>query len=206
MSIELALALSLLLLPSQASAKANKPRPRISSQPQKSIPDEARRLAAEAREAEARGDWQSAEQRYQKALELAPYWAEVFVNLGVVYNRLGRIEDAIRSFTAAAKLDKNLVAAPLNLGITQFRASRHQEALPPLRRVIQLEPQNSQARQLIALSLIALERFREAAIELERLRAVNKSDPALLLALGQAYMRLKQYDKSSRAAGSAHTR
>src|SRR6266487_109298 len=89
------------------------------------MPAEAERHVADARAAETRADWVAAEQSYLKALNLAPEWAEAMVNLGVVYNREGRSDDAIRVFTRAAQIKPKLVAAYLNLGVTYFKAARY---------------------------------------------------------------------------------
>src|SRR5262245_28063185 len=51
-----------------------------------------------AKSAEARGDWKSAEAEYREALRLAPEWAEAMVNLGIIYNRLGKTDDALGVF------------------------------------------------------------------------------------------------------------
>src|SRR5215470_1327529 len=72
----------------------------------------------EAHSAEARGDWTIAEAEYRAALTLAPQWAEVWVNLGVVLNRQEKSDEAIKAFTRAAQLKPGLTAAYLNLAIT----------------------------------------------------------------------------------------
>src|SRR5438128_2115930 len=107
------LALALILLLPIANAFAQ------SDEAQKISP-EAARYFAEARAAESRADWPVAARNYSKSIELAPDWAEALVNLGVVYNRLGKTDDAIKAFTRATELDPKLPGAHLNLAITYF--------------------------------------------------------------------------------------
>src|SRR5215217_2598723 len=135
-----------------------------------------------ARAAEERGDWAAALAQYLQASEQAPRCAELLVNLGVTYNRLGRAEDAVAAFRRAASLAPHLTAAHLNLGVTFFRARRYEEAEAPLARAVELDPEGAQARQLLALTLVARERFAEAAAHLERLRQRDGSDRAVLSA------------------------
>src|SRR4030095_9332702 len=155
---------------------------------------------AEGRAAGAREDWPTAEQSYLQALKQAPTSAEVLVNLGVVYNRQGKTDDAIGAFTRAAQLKPALFAAHLNLGITYFKLGRFGEAADPLRRVLAIQPEDSQARKLLALSLISLERFQDAVEQLEVLNKKQPGDPPILQALGQSYLRLKLYGRAVRVS------
>jgi len=160
---------------------------------QQSIPAEASAHFREAQLAESRGDWALAETNYRKAIEIAPHWAEALINLGVVCNRLGKTDEAIKAFTRASEIKPDLVAALLNLGITYFRLGRYNEAVAPLNQAIRIESENAQARQLLAISLIGIEDFHGAAEQLEYLRERNSQDSAVLLALGQSYLRVKDY-------------
>src|SRR5712692_9548237 len=104
------------------------------------VPPEALRLVAEARTAETRGDWKAAEQGYLRAILLDPSWAEILVNLGVVYNREGKTDEAIDILKRAAEIKPGLVEAHLNLGVTYFKSARHRDAATSLRRAISIEP------------------------------------------------------------------
>src|SRR6266550_3095640 len=125
------------------------------------LPSEATRLMAEAQAAEAREDWKEAEESYLGVIRLAPDWAEVLVNLAVVYNREGKTAEAIDVLKGAAQLKPNLVEAHLNLGVTYFKTARYGDAVTSLRRAVAIAPVHVQARELLALALIALENFEE---------------------------------------------
>ena len=122
-----------------------------------------------AAELAAQDDPATAANRYEEAVRIAPACVEALVNLGAVYNRLNRPDDAIAAFQRALKENPQLFAAHLNLGITYFRARRFDLARDSLRAALKLDPQNTQARQLLALSLFAPEQFADAATELEEL-------------------------------------
>src|SRR5262249_37238967 len=114
-----------------------------------------------AKSAEVRADWRTAESEYREALRLAPDWAEAMVNLGIVYNRQGKNDDALAAFTRAAEINPQLVGAQLNIAITHFRTKHFREAEGPLRRALAIEPENRQALELLVLTLFALEQYNE---------------------------------------------
>src|SRR5215475_7238820 len=128
----------LLVIVSARSVPAhNRPGPQSRS-------DEARRLFEEARDAAARSDWAGAERSYLLVLRADPGWAEAIVNLGIIYNREGKSEDAIAAFKRAIEADPKLFGASLNLGITYFRLHRFDDAEAPLRQATRIDPDSDQ--------------------------------------------------------------
>src|ERR1043165_600238 len=121
-----------------------------------------------AESAAAQNDWAGAAMRYQDAVQTAPECVEAIVNLGVTFNRLNQPDEAIKTFQKALAKNPQLFAAHLNLGVTYFRAARFDLAKESLRNALKINPEHLQARQLLALSLIAGEDFKEAATELEK--------------------------------------
>ena len=183
----------------RATAQSRNPEPasRGASMP-KQIPSEAARHFSAAKTAEAREDWRAAESEYQEALKLAPAWPEAIVNLGIVYNRQGKADEAIIAFTRAAEMNPQLLGAQLNLAITYFRAKRFREAETPLRRTLAIDPTNNQAAGLLVFSLFAQDRYAEV-IELgEKVVAAAAYDPAILELVGRAYLKLHRYEEAIR--------
>ncbi len=64
-----------------------------------------RKLAIEA---VAARDYGAAVAEYQKAAELDPDDATIFYELGLVYNQLGRTEDAIRAWSQSLRIDSTM--------------------------------------------------------------------------------------------------
>src|SRR6476469_749404 len=148
-------------------------------------PAEAQLKAAEL--ATSQNDLTTAADRYEEATKVAPACVEALVNLGTIFNRLNRPDDAIAAFQQAVTKNPRLFAAHLNLGITYFRTRRFDLARNSLRAALQQDAQNTQARQLLALSLIATEEFKDAATELEQLVKVAPNDANTVSALGEIY-------------------
>src|SRR5262249_30096962 len=149
-------------------------------------------------EAESRSDWQSAESDYLKAIAISPGWAEAMVNLGIVYNRQGKSDQAARAFTRAAEINPQLFGAHLNLAITCFRARRFVEAEAPLRRALAIEPSNDQVSRLLVLTLFALDRHEEAAELAAKVLIQVPDDAALLEVAGRADMKLHRFGDAVR--------
>src|ERR1700752_719778 len=112
-----------------------------------------------AESAAAQDNWAKAAMRYQDAVQIAPASVEAIVNLGVTFNRLNQPDEAIKTFQKALAKNPQLFAAQLNLGITYFRAARFDLAKDSLRNALKINSEHLQARQLLALSLIAKEDF-----------------------------------------------
>lgn len=78
--------------------------------PPLAIPEEANRHAAYARtaakEAKTPADFEKAIDEYQKALRIAPWWGDAYLNLALVQEQSGKYADAVRS------LELFLLAAP----------------------------------------------------------------------------------------------
>jgi tetratricopeptide (TPR) repeat protein len=146
--------------------------------------------------AEARADWLAAERAYQEVLKLAPDWAEALVNLGIVNNRQGKMDEAIAAFTRAGAINPQLLGAQLNLAITYFRAKRFREAEGPLRRALAIDPANNQAAGLLILSMFALDRHPEVIDLGEAMLRTAPSDASVLELVGRAWLKLRRYDKA----------
>jgi len=161
--------------------------------------DEARRLFAEARDAASRSDWTAAERDYLLLLKVDPGWAEAIVNLGIVYNREGKTEEAIDAFKKAVEADPKLFGARLNLGITYFRLHRFDDAEDPLKQATIIDPQSDQAARLLIMTLFARNKFAEVASMAGKLLGAAPDDPALLEIAGRAYLNQREYPDALKA-------
>jgi tetratricopeptide (TPR) repeat protein len=162
------------------------------------VPEAAKSAFLRARDAESRSDWKTAEDEYKKALEAAPTWAKAIVNLGIVYNRLGDVDGAIKAFKQATEIDPKFFGAHLNLAITYFKAQRYAEAEAPARAALAIQPANAQATSLLLLSLFAEDKHSEVAELAEKLMVSTPEDPMLLELAGRSYFKLHDYKNTVR--------
>jgi Flp pilus assembly protein TadD len=104
--------------------------------------------------------------------------AEARSNLGVALARDGRFADAQTAFEQATRSDAEDPGYWLNLGLLQLRAQRPEAAIEPLRRTLALQPNDAEARTLLAFALDQTGRGDEA--QAERLQLAGSSTRVIL--------------------------
>lgn len=77
---------------------------------------------------------------YQEAIRLTPNYEGAYVELGKVYNRLGRHADAIDSYNHALKIEPDDVIARMGLGLTELKQGNKEAALRQYRILRALDP------------------------------------------------------------------
>ena len=85
------------------------------------IPDEAVELFEQAAEDSEMGDHEEASERLEEAIAISPDYYRAQNALGVEYEALGRVEDAVRHFIIAKDLSPNTAAPVVSLGAIYLR-------------------------------------------------------------------------------------
>lgn len=155
------------------------------AEPVKDVFDRAARALAAA-------DYASAEQGFQSVLHVEPRNVAALSNLGVIYSRTNRADQAISVYRRALLLNPDDNALLLNLGLVYLRREEHSRALPLFARVVANDPQHLQARQLLAVCRVYEGQLEPAIRDLEALRLTAPRDENILFLLGFAY--LKKHD------------
>lgn len=97
----------------------------------------------------ARGQYEHALGRYQRAVELDALNASAHYGLGLVYTKLGRFDEATKSIKEAAELDPAHVDAQVSLGVLAYRAGDFDQARKRWETALRLDSQNDYARDLL---------------------------------------------------------
>lgn len=145
---------------------------------------------AAAREAEDRQDYGTAEREYQAVLAVVPDFAEVHMNLGLVYQLQNRSDMAMTEFHRALKIKPELTGASFFLGVDYCKLGEGAKAIFYLKAAAHEEP-----NRLDIWSWLATAQEMSGAIQAEvatvkRALDFQPQDPDLLYLLGQAYERL----------------
>ncbi len=143
-------------------------------------------------------DYAAAEAGFQKVLASFPNHAGALQNLGLVYSRTGRPEQAAtlyRRALARRPEDKSLL---MNLGLVYLKQEAYGEAAPVFERLVSIDPGSLPARELLATSRFYIGQIPAAIGGFEAARREDSGNPDLLFLLAAAY--LKQ-DQSDRARG-----
>jgi tetratricopeptide (TPR) repeat protein len=149
--------------------------------------------------------WRASEPLFVHALAVNPSSGFAHTNLGEIYAREGRVDEALGHFEEAVRLDPGSARARNNLGSYLGENGRLEEALEHLEEAVRLDPGYSRARMGLASALIGLGRYPEAIRELE---AVHRLEPEfagayqsrgmLLAALGDARGALEALEEALR--------
>jgi len=156
----------------------------------------ARELFEGAAKALGAGDTEAAERGFQAVLRQEPHNIAALSNLGVIYSRTSRTDKAIDVYRQALKASPDDKAILVNLGLVYLRQEDHAKALPLFSRVVALDPQHLQARQLVAVCQTYLGQLEPAIRELESLRMAAPKDDGILFLLGFAYLKNHDAEKA----------
>lgn len=80
---------------------------------------------------------------YQKALRLAPSFADIITQLGIALRDQGRHNEAIKEFNRAIEINAHFIPARLHLGITYYSQGFYGLAEEEWRKALKINPDNS---------------------------------------------------------------
>ena len=96
------------------------------------------------------GDILGAVEAYQEVLAREPERIDARSNLGAVFVRLGRYEDAVREYRRALELGPGLATVRFNLALALYKSALLAEAARELEQVVAIDPKNTKALLLLA--------------------------------------------------------
>ena len=172
------------------------------------LPFHAQNACADGDRALAASQWIAAEGAYQTCVQVNPVSA-VYSNLGIALAHMGRMDDAVHSYTKALELEPGNTHIEFNLAVTLMRAGEYTQAADHLKH-LERTGNDSRYDELLAFCYYHLASYSLAARAAERVYAAHPDDAANALILGSTYTRMHLYDKALplitvalKAAGSA---
>jgi tetratricopeptide (TPR) repeat protein len=158
-------------------------------------------VAGRAQDACSTGDqalasarWSEANDAYQACVRANPSFA-VYSNMGVALSHMGRMKDAIDSYSKALNLDPSNSKIEFNLSVALIKESNYAAAADHLKH-LQRSGNDVRYDELLAFCYYHLQSYSLAARAAERVYSVNPSDPANALILGSTYERMGLYEKA----------
>ncbi|MEK7467315.1 MAG: protein kinase [Planctomycetota bacterium] len=103
----------------------------------------------------SRGEYEAALESFDRALEIQPQSADVHLWRGKANHRLDNLQDSLRDFVRANRIEPRRPRTLANCGAICARLGRHKEAIAFLRSAIHLNPSLSGPRYSLACSLSA---------------------------------------------------
>lgn len=151
-------------------------------------------LLASAQQAQARSNFQSAAEFYEKAIHIHPEVAELEANLGLMYFQIGSDQGAIKAFREAIRLKPSLLVPNLFLGLEYLKLKRFSESIPYLKRAASSNPTEIQADVGLGRAYTALGKPRLAVSSYLRAVQVDTQNADVWYHLGIAYLELVESD------------
>src|SRR5581483_9734659 len=137
----------------------------------------------------AQGDYERAREQYEMLVKLDPYDPDNHYRLGVTYQFLQKLEDAIGSYLRALNIEPRDMRSCMNLGLCYLSLNQLDDAVKYLRRATELSPTWADAWTNLGVALdqtgdlIGAERAYKKALEL------NRNQNVALLNLGANLIR-----------------
>jgi Tfp pilus assembly protein PilF len=143
----------------------------------------------------AKTKFKDAVAEFRKALELNPYYVDVRNDLGAALILMGKREEGRKEFLAAFGDATNPTpeVSARNLGQSYIDEKNYGQALNWFQTSLARNPKYVDANLGVAECLTALGRAQEALARLESAAKALPDEPAVLLAVGEAYYRAGRF-------------
>jgi tetratricopeptide (TPR) repeat protein len=138
--------------------------------------------------------WNEANDAYQMCVQTNPSFG-VYSNMGVVLSHMGRMKDAIDSYTRALALDPSNSKIEFNLAVALIKENNYALAADRLKH-LQRVGNDIRYDELLAFCYYHLQSYSLAARAAEHAYSANPNDPANALILGSTYERMGLYEKA----------
>jgi len=126
---------------------------------------------------------------YRRAVQLAPYWVEAYINLGTALFQLRQMVEAREAYLQGEKVEPNHPLVQFNLGCVLEQLGDVDAALEHLQRAVQLAPHLADAHLNLALLLEKRGKTEAARLHLSRYLQYDPRGPWAEYARGVVHAR-----------------
>lgn len=134
------------------------------------------------------GNAAAAEEQFRQATQLAPHFAEAWLDLGLAQLKGGKLTEAMSSMRQALQLDPSARGAHLFLGIAEYQTDHIEDALSDLQQAEQDDPNNAQTLMWLGIVELTTDHPEKATAPLDRAAELAPKDIAILDYRVQAHM------------------
>jgi tetratricopeptide (TPR) repeat protein len=143
-----------------------------------------------AQNAQRDKDYATAEREYQAVLALVPDFAEVHMNLGLLYQLQDRASEAMVELRRALKIKPTLAGANFFLGVDYCKLGEGTKAISYLKAALHAEPNRPDIWLWLATAQEISGQLQAEVATLHRALELQPNDADLLYLLGSTYERL----------------
>jgi tetratricopeptide (TPR) repeat protein len=140
-----------------------------------------------AKDMMASGRFEEAIPIYKEMVAALPGNPGILLNLGLAEHMAGHEKEAIPIFESVLKTQPLLLPALLSLGAARLALNRPEQAIAPLRKGVNAEPENRDARGMLGDALNRAGHFDLAAEQYRKLTDLAPDDPRAWYGLGMTW-------------------
>lgn len=133
---------------------------------------------------------------YKKAIELDGDFYDAIINLAVIYNDIGKYDDAIILLDQAVKNKLCDEDAWYNRGISYHCKENYTKAIADYKRALRYYPEDTGALNNIGDSYNKIEKYDLSLQFYQKALKINKTDGDLWFGIGEVYYNKKNYKKA----------
>ena len=155
-------------------------------------------LAYTVRAAVRTGDWFDQLTLFEATVKTSPDSALAHVNLGSIYQSLGRLDKAEASYRRSAEIAPDKPGPQFNLATVLEATGRFDKAIDAYRDAIRIDPADLRALNNLGRLLLSRRRVSEAIEVLEEATRLHPDAPRPAVNLAAAYLANGETDRSTR--------
>ena len=118
------------------------------------------------------------------------------ISRGLIFTRMNRLDDAIKSFHHALAMDSNHAETLINLGTVYYYQKKYDSAELCLRQAIRSNPMEANAYNVLALLKLDLGNTDEALLRVNHALSLKKNDPYFLNNRGLIFITKNNFEKA----------
>jgi len=160
------------------------------------LPPKAIALNRAGAEALAKGDLETADARFNLALEYSPRFVEALVNQGLVELQRGNFDRARELIARARRLNPDVAQPHHALGVLAERQARPDEASRHYYAALAVDPGFAPSRANLARLLFNAGMLNEALVQYKRLAEAAPDEPEAAQGLAETLLRLGRVDEA----------
>ena len=151
-------------------------------------------MSKRGKELMAEEKFEQAASIYRQLVQAVPNNPGLLLNLGMALHLAGHSHQAIAPLQNALRLDAGIAPAWLFLGASYLSADDPDHALNPLKKYVDLQPEDPGGAQTLGDALLATNQFREAVNEYKKVARLEPNNPHAWYGLNRSYTALADAD------------
>lgn len=148
-------------------------------------------------------DWEKAYGAYEVLVDLAPGNKkldefECALRFGVSAVKLNKIQEAMKGFLLARKINADHMEVNYNIGYIFYVQKDYEKAIPFLKQALLADPENVLAQRYMGFSLYKAHKYREALGYLKKVIDLQPDDKEALFAMAESFFESGSVDRAQK--------